>query len=264
MINSHIIIPRLLLKYFEIEHFFWYYDIDGGFIAKGNATSFNTEKGYYSDEIEQILSGGLESPLSNLLKRYSGSILNEDDFEMSQKDILIIKRFFYSLLCRNPQMVKQIKRYSVYYQFLPEVAQHGYAAVSGIKEGERQDVFEEYDVAFFVNHAETLFVLPNCGLYNLNLCGIQMMVSPVLPNLLFALKKNVSVKGPTIELQRGVITEDSLIKQMNLQALKQQISMNGGGRIICSQKEELERLKSEFQSNKSAFPCQEYFSQEKG
>ena len=66
MINSHIILPKFLLKNFEIDHSFWYYDIDGYYIAKGYASSFNTEKGYYSEEMEQILNSTVETPFSNL------------------------------------------------------------------------------------------------------------------------------------------------------------------------------------------------------
>ena len=133
MINSHIILPKFLLKNFEIEHCFWYYDIDGCFIAKGNASSFNTEKGYYSDTTEQMLNYGVETPFSNLLQKYGSAILNNDIIYMSREDVLVIKRFFYSLLCRNPQMVKQVRQHSVFYQFLPESDQHGLAAVSGIR-----------------------------------------------------------------------------------------------------------------------------------
>jgi hypothetical protein len=44
VINSHIVLPKFLLKNFEINHSFWYYDIDKDFVAKGNASSFNTDR----------------------------------------------------------------------------------------------------------------------------------------------------------------------------------------------------------------------------
>ena len=109
MINSHIVLPKFLLKNFEIDHSFWYYDIDKDVVAKGHASSFNTEKGYYSDGVEQTLNSEVETPFSNLLNEYSNSIRGDDEFEMSLNDILCIKRFFYSFLCRNPQMVEIVK-----------------------------------------------------------------------------------------------------------------------------------------------------------
>ena len=244
MIRSHIILPRFLLKNFETEHSFWYYDIERDFIAKGNASSFNTEKGYYSDEIEQILNSAVENPFANLLKKYRFPGFENVEYEMPSEDVLIIKRFFYSLLCRNPQMVEQVKHSSVFYQFLPIIDQHGYAVIGGIREGERKDLFREYDLALLINQTEIPFVLPNCGLYNLNLKGSPAIVFPESPRVLFALWKNSGVeKDGILELQRGLIGEEMVVKRMNMQALKQQVSMNGGGRIICSQKEELERLK---------------------
>ena len=246
LINSHILLPKFLLKNFEIDHFFWLYDIDGGFIGRGFASSFNTEKGYYSDATEHILNAAVEAPFSNLLKRYRSAILSNEEFGMSWDDILLTKRFFYSLLSRNPQMVRVIKSHSVYYQFLPETDQHGYAAIAGIQEAEKKDLFNDYDVAFFINQTETPFVIPNCGIYNLILRGAQTLAFPVSPVLMFALGKGMGVKGEdTVELQRGIIAEETVVKQMNMQAFRQQVSMNGGGRIICSQKEELERLKAE-------------------
>lgn len=116
MINSHIVLPKFLLKNFEINHSFWYYDIDKDFIAKGNSSSFNTEKGYYSDETELILNREIETPFSRLLIKYRPSVLADDEFEMSLNDILCIKRFCCSLLCRNPQMVETVKTKSVFYQ----------------------------------------------------------------------------------------------------------------------------------------------------
>ena len=250
MINSHIILPKFLLKNFESDHSFWYYDIDGDYIAKGKASSFNTEKEYYSDGIEQILNREVESPFSNLLNKYRTLVCDEDEFIISKTDIAFIKRFFYSLICRNPLMVERVNRSSVFYQFLSKTDQHGYAAIAGIKEGERSDLFKEYDVTFFVNRTEIPFVLPNCGIYNLNLKGSPVIVIPVAPDVLFALGKNMGVeKEGTMELQRGLIAEEAVIKRMNIFALKQQVSMNGGGRIICSQKEELERLKEEYSND---------------
>ena len=70
MINSHIVLSKFLLKNFEIDHSFWYYDIDKDVVAKGHASSFNTEKGYYSDETELMLNREIETPFSKLLNKY--------------------------------------------------------------------------------------------------------------------------------------------------------------------------------------------------
>ena len=75
MINSHIVLPKFLLKNFEIVNFFWFYDTDRSFIAKGHASSFNTEKGYYSDGTEQVLNSAVETPFSNLVKSYMDPIV---------------------------------------------------------------------------------------------------------------------------------------------------------------------------------------------
>lgn len=247
MINSHIVLPKFLLRNIEIDHSLWYYDIDEDFVAKGNASSFNTEKGYYSDEIELMLNSEIETPFSKLLNKYRPSILGDEEFEMSLNDILCIKRFFYSFLCRNPQMVEMVKNKSVFYQLLTETDRHGSAAIVGVREGERMGLFNEYDATFFINQTEVPFVLPNCGIYSLKLKDHPAIVFPASSDVMFGLGKNMRMENEeSVELQRGLITEASIIKRMNMQALKQQININAGGRIVCSQKEELNRLRVEY------------------
>ena len=71
----------------------------------------------------------------------------------------------------------------------------------------------------------------------------------VSSDVMFALGENMRMENEeSVELQRGLITEESVIKRMNMQALMKQISMNGGGRIVCSRKEELNRLRADYHS----------------
>lgn len=119
----------------------------------------------------------------------------------------------------------------------------------GIKEGERIGIFNEYDAAFFINRTKVPFVLSNCGIYNLRLKDHPAIVFPISSDVMFALGENMRMENEeSVELQRGLITEESVIKRMNMQALMKQISMNGGGRIVCSRKEELNRLRADYHS----------------
>ena len=110
-------------------------------------------------------------------------------------------------------------------------------------------LFNEYDVTFFANQTEVPFVLPNCGIYSLNLKDHPAIVFPASSDVMFGLGINMRIENEeSVELQRGLITEASVIKRMNMQALMQQININSGGRIVCSQKEELYRLRAEYHS----------------
>lgn len=146
-------------------------------------------------------------------------------------------------------MVEIVKDKSVFYQLLTETERHGYAAIVGIREGERMGLFNEYDVTFFINQTEVPFVLPNCGIYSLKFKDHPAVVFPASPDVMFGLGKNMHIENDeSVELQRGLITEASVIKRMNMQALMQQITINNGGRIVCSKKEELCRLRAEYHS----------------
>ena len=71
-INSHIQLPKFIIRKFEDEkHFVHYIDIENACVLKtGHADSLNTKEDYYSLEIEKYLQRELESPFSRLLHQF--------------------------------------------------------------------------------------------------------------------------------------------------------------------------------------------------
>ena len=100
-IDSHIQMPKCILKRFENPNFnsFYSYDVREDFIKKnGHASSTNTELGYYSTTVEQHLNQSIETPFSKAL-----SALDEIDFDQPTISIETthldaIKEFAYSLI----------------------------------------------------------------------------------------------------------------------------------------------------------------------
>ena len=113
-VDSHIQMPRLLLKRFENKyHSFYYFDVKKGFIgSNGHAKSMNTEYGYYPDEVEKLLSTEIESPFSQVLKFIESLDLEKPFFTMTNTDESNIKQFLVSLMIRSPLFMDSINKNS--------------------------------------------------------------------------------------------------------------------------------------------------------
>ena len=67
--NSHIIIPRFILRYYENNRqSIWQMNTQTFQIKLARAASLNTQKGYYSDITEEYLSGHFETPFAKVVK----------------------------------------------------------------------------------------------------------------------------------------------------------------------------------------------------
>ena len=191
LVNSHIQVPRFLLKRFENEkNFFYYYSVENAFIGNGgHSKTFYTERGYYSQTTEEYLNKYAEKPFSELL-----SIVDNIDFDspaipVSPEIDKVVKRFIYALISRSPQMVSGIHEHSLFYKYLPSQEQHDIAAEGGIELAEKLSVLGDYSVTFAYNKTAQPLVLPMCGIYNFRIHKVDTVFLPISPNLSIALVK---------------------------------------------------------------------------
>ena len=71
--NSHIQMPRFILKGFEDEkHFLYCYSFEYNRVINGHSQTLNTEQDYYSDQAEGYLSQNMENPFSDILRFIKG------------------------------------------------------------------------------------------------------------------------------------------------------------------------------------------------
>ena len=72
-VNSHIQVPNAILKQFrdeeDPEKKVWYLDLATGEVKRSASGKLGTEKGYYSEGIEQFWSATIESPIAALNAR---------------------------------------------------------------------------------------------------------------------------------------------------------------------------------------------------
>ena len=108
-INSHIQIPNAVLKQFrdekDPEKKVWYLDLATGEVKRSASGKLGTEKGYYSEGIEQFWSATIESPIAALNARIrkfcDGCEGNIGDFLLSEKDKTAVKRYIKAMAIRS-------------------------------------------------------------------------------------------------------------------------------------------------------------------
>ncbi|MBQ2747195.1 MAG: DUF4238 domain-containing protein [Firmicutes bacterium] len=183
MINSHIRMPKCVLKQFaDDNHVVYFWDLEKGWILDRSAKSINTEKDYYSEDAEHFLRDNIETPLGQILKFVRSIDPKNPEFTMDNEMKDVMRRFVHSLVARSRAMLTKINQTSIFAQFLPKRDLHDWAAVMGIEEAHNSRVFEDWEITFTENHTEVPFILPLCGTYSFSFNGDTMFNVPVTPH----------------------------------------------------------------------------------
>lgn len=237
-VNSHIQMPNFMLKRFETEkHRFYYYDVKKNIIGKnGHAKSINTEYGYYDLTVEEYLCKYVEEPFSKLLSFFDGIDRENPNFFLRRQDSEQIKQFVISLCARDPSMIKEIEKHSVYSQFIPKTAQmkHDEAVIMGMNEAAKLGLLSEYRTTLTVNNTRIPFVLPICGLYSYSFGGegIKYLHTnlPISPYLAITLvhKDNATILTNDGRIALYRVDEEIVVQRMNKWAVDAQRKMGWG------------------------------------
>lgn len=242
-VQSHIQMPKCVLKRFENESKrFYYYDVKKGIIGDdGHAKSINTELGYFSQETENYLSNYVEKPFFELLRQIDKIDFDSLPFSVPPETDTLVKRFVYALISRSPLMIDAVNESSLFYQFLPTQNQHDVAAEGGIELAEKLNVFGDYFVTFTLNRTLIPFILPMCGLYNFKFSGIDTVFLPISPQICITLVKN---DGSDLFIKDGVrkmllVADGSQATWFNKRAFLAQ-KKTGHGYVVSPDKSALE------------------------
>ena len=255
VINSHIQMPKLLLKRFHNEkQCFFYYDVQADYIGKnGKAKSLNTEHGYYSIETEHFLRDEIETPFGKILTYIDDIPFDKNTFSMPPDFENTTRRFLHSLMSRDPLMHDEINHQCVFTQLLPAQARRDYSAVVGFSLAQQESLFSEYLLTFMMNNTCVPFVLPISGVYSMGWDGHALLNLPIAPHLSLCFfhasyaSQLIQADGTT---SMFVVDNPEIIMKMNSIAFASQKKHNWGY-VICPYKDELERLTSREQKFES-------------
>lgn len=250
-INSHIQIPRFILKNFEDDkNSLYQLDVKSMAIRRGHAKTLNTQKGYYSNDTEALLEKLMESPFSKLLIP-----LRQHDFDTAYytvpKDFeKAVKRFICMLISRSPQMYKVIYDKSELLPFVfvadedkPDIP------VRVALSNDYSNIFDEYLVTFAVNKSSVSFVLPLSATYGVKVWGSSLILFPVAPDFAIVLvHREIAKKFLEGSSMKVLLFEhDTVVRRTNLMALKSQQALNyhemlGYSWVVSNSAETLKQL----------------------
>ena len=191
-IDSHIQMPKCVLKHFANEYqSFYYYDINESDsrrkIKLGHPKSLNTKKGYYSNEVEQLLQKIIESPLGIEIQYMTSNNFSEPiDIPVGFRDALLT--YIHSLIARAPHMYSTIEKHSFSLQIFGDFTETGkndFAVECVLQEATKNSPFKDYIVTILVNKTTIPFVLPIGGMYFYG----NFVCAPISPERAIALVK---------------------------------------------------------------------------
>lgn len=244
-INSHIQMPRCVLKRFENDHHsFFYYDVTKNIIgSNGHAKTTNTQLGYYSEEVEHYLNDNVEAPFSKVLQFVEQTDFDAPVFQVNNDFSTNVKSFVYALIARDPALLSQINGNSVFYQFLQKQSQHDFAAVEGIRLAQENGFFDTYNVTFSVNKTKKPFVLPVCGIYSYKFRDVIHINLPITPQTAITLLDTQGlptlIKNDVVSMY--LIEEELIVNRFNELAFRAQRNA-GWGYVVSPEKNTLKEL----------------------
>ena len=239
-IQSHILLPKFLLKRFEDErHFLYYLGIEKDSTVKiSHAKSLNTKKGYYSPEVERYLQINIENPFSKVLKVIDSADYDLNDVYIDNEMADIVKDYALSLYSRSPFAIESLNETSIYFRLFPIQDKADIAVSLSQETGTKNNIFQEYQVTIMINKTNVPFVLPLSGMYGFEKSSKKYILMPVSP------KRSLVLIEHEKKVPRKIfeIDDDSIVNFFNLKAYKHQCNQQYGY-IICDRKDTLEEIK---------------------
>lgn len=218
-VDSHVQLPKLLLKNYRTNDNLFYLNTSSNKIIKSSAKNYNTCFGYYSLAFEEYLSVNYEKIISSIIELFI-PFINQEVTTITLKDLnKNINKLFFMALIRNPKYIKEINERSLTAQLFDGGYDAEYLTITGEKMN--TNFIKGYTPVPLVNTTTKNLVTIKSLVSNLYIDGgIECMVMLLHPKFAIALvpndyyKKMIDEQGQQTYLQLN--DEKSLIK-MNKQ-----------------------------------------------
>lgn len=246
---SHIQIPRFILKRFVNSNgFFAYYDVEKRMIGnKGTPKSTNTEYDYYSILGEKYWHDEIETELSQLLIKLDTIDTDEPISCFPSCFDMLSKKYFFSLLARNPVNHKTVRKASIYLQFINDSFHNDIASSFIYSNSLQLKDLSQWTSTLMINKTKKPFIMPMCGfmeyLYN-NIGYIAMPIDPQKAILLFPPNAR-DLYIDTDHIKYALINTDAMIMRLNRFLFETQIQQ-GYGCIVSRDKCILDEIEPAF------------------
>lgn len=247
--DSHIQIPKSLLKGFSSPHYFknilgkdekpnmvYKLDMEGN-ITLVNIKTENTEKGYYEDEIESTFLPSIEKKFG-LLKEKILDFIKGKELIITYDDILTVKKFCSLCMVRSKSFVNDIVKIS---RFI-DVYENTPANVVLYNYWKKPELVDKYitgnNISFIKNETDINYLLPRfyvVGIKQDN--GIEDYLIPISPKILIRLTTDKTNEDNVLFSGRMKISD---VDNFNKLSIKREYENNHCA-IYAKNKEDLER-----------------------
>lgn len=160
VINSHILIPAVLLRGFiDDDKKLYYIDGETGKLSKSSAKKYNTKIGYYSKWFETYLSDKYEKKIGQIkakIENFMYNKLEKVEFGNLYNDIDLLYKMS---LFRNPEFVEEVNKYSLTSIFI----EGGYSTeqIAYFFENNDSKLFEDNKIFIAINLTDEGFIMSN-------------------------------------------------------------------------------------------------------
>lgn len=245
--DSHVQMPKLVLRHFANEHGgLYYYDCESKRIKRSGAGKINVIRDYYSDGVEDILNRTIERLFGKVIEVIETIDYEHPNVLFSKEQEKTIREYARALIVRSPKQHKDISDETVFFSELPSQQQHDMATLFGLKYMEDQRFFNNMISTVMVNRTTTPFVLPMIGMYEVSINGERLIIMPVTSKhaiLLFSKELSDKVITSNGKILFHLVDEERA-KEFNFHAMETEIATNKVA-VASGEKKVLEEISAE-------------------
>ena len=219
-----------------------YIDVKSNLILTGKAKEVGSVAGFYSDEMEGFLNNHIENDMGPILKNIK-DFEKLDNFTLSPKDRVVIKRYFNFLFYRSEYLIKKVNERTWVSKVFGNIPRE--YIFSQENELDELKVFNNYYINLMLNTSNTQLVVPRNGFYFYNPIGDPSRFTFILPispyKAIILLDRQEYQKFIFDDILRPMhISDNNSIEQLNKFAYKIEKELNK--KMIIGRRKELESL----------------------
>lgn len=220
-VDSHVQIPKSMLKYFRTGNYLYYISTlnKNNKINRSSARRYNTKFGYYSLYFEEYLSKNYESIIVDIINTILPFVERKETIITFENLEEKVNKLFLMSLFRNPKYVEEINNYSVFSQIIDGGYTPEYIAYVG--EETNKNYIKGYTPVVLINETDRGMLTIKSLFSNLRIDGgVKCMLIPLHPKFAIALvpneyyKKMIEEQGEQTYLK---LNEDKELLQLNKQ-----------------------------------------------
>lgn len=217
-VDSHVQLPKCLLKNFRTNERLYYFDTTKNKKIKSSARNYNTEFGYYSLFFEEHLSNVYESIISELIIKIK-PFVNQEVKEIMLDDLRSkINKLFKMAVFRNPKNVKQINEESV----TADLFDGGYDTEYLLMAGEEinSNYIKDYVPVLLINKTKNGILLTRSLISIIFVQKNRFIIMPLHPKFAIVLVTSKYYENMIEELGEGSyihIEDEDALRKLNFQ-----------------------------------------------